>query len=240
MKTAVKKLTRIMATVLVLPIYVSHVFASKVGSADGSLESHSQLIALFPGRIGNLLRNAFYRLTLQHCDPTATICYGVLISKTSAVIGRNVYVGPRCMLGWVTLGDDVLLGPAVQIPSGPLAHTFESLEIPIREQPRQPKCVSVGADSWIGAASVVLADVGSQTIVGANSTVTKPIPARTIAVGSPARSIQNRQTVAQGQHSSGNVDPQCHGGHPEIKTPNHRPAIADCSSLPDSGPLNLV
>ena len=194
MKTAIKKIVRFVAIICVLPIYVSHILTSLIASVDASLESHSQLISMIPGGVGNRLRNAFYRLTLAHCDPTATICFGVLISKASASIGRNVYVGPRCMLGWVTLEADVLLGPSVQIPSGPYAHTFDSLEIPIRDQARQPECVTIGTDSWIGAASVILADVGSQAVVGANSTVTKTVLPQAIAVGSPARQIRTRGT----------------------------------------------
>jgi acetyltransferase-like isoleucine patch superfamily enzyme len=244
MKTVIKQLLRLTAIFCVLPIYLCHMFASMLTTADASLESCSQLMSLIPGRTGNLLRNAFYRLTLKHCDPTATICFGVLISKTSASIGRNVYVGPRCMLGWVALEPDVLLGPSVQIPSGPHAHTFDLLEIPIRNQPSQPKLVTIGADSWIGAASIVLADVGTQSVVGANSTVTKPIPSKTIAVGSPARAIQSRQSkkhdqsndqlcdasiqrnVSDHQHVEKAKQPFIDNLKPNAKTPNLKPSIS--------------
>jgi acetyltransferase-like isoleucine patch superfamily enzyme len=239
-KTVIKQLLRLIAIFCVLPIYLCHMFASWLTTADASLESCSQLMSLVPGRTGNLLRNAFYRLTLKHCDPTATICFGVLISKTSASIGRNVYVGPRCMLGWVALEPDVLLGPSVQIPSGPHAHTFDLLEIPIRNQPSQPKLVTIGADSWIGAASIVLADVGTQSVVGANSTVTKPIPSKTIAVGSPARAIQSRQPTKHDQSNDPSIQlntrnyqpvekvgqPFIDDLKPNIRTPNLKPPIA--------------
>ena len=75
-----------------------------------------------PGTVGSYLRVAFYRFVLQRCDPTATIAFGVLLSRVDAEIHRHVYIGPRCMLGSVTLEEDVLLGPAVQIPSGPNLH----------------------------------------------------------------------------------------------------------------------
>lgn len=192
MNSTVKRIARTLAIVTVTPIYIFYVITRCMTSANESLETYSQWISLIPGKVGNLLRNAFYRMTLEHCDPTATICFGALISKTSARLGKNVYVGPRCMLGWVTLESDVLLGPAVQILSGGHIHGAESLDAPIRNQPGKLRRVTIGADSWIGAACVVLTDVGSQTIVGANSTVTKPIANRTIAVGSPARKIASR------------------------------------------------
>ena len=195
MKTGLKKAILVLATLVVMPLYLSYWISSRISSADSALESHSQWVSLFPGRIGNCLRLAFYRQTLEHCDASATICFGVLFSKTRARIGRNVYIGPRSMLGWVTLEDDVLLGPAVQIPSGPYTHGIARLDTPIRNQPGRPCCVTIGCDSWIGAASIVLADVGAKSIVGANSTVIKPIPGYSIAVGSPAKPIRRREAI---------------------------------------------
>ena len=194
MKMTLNHLLRSFALIIVLPVFLSCWVSSRFTSADSALETHSQWMSLVPGKIGNYLRNAFYRLTLKYCDPTATICFGVLISKTAASLGANVYVGPRCMLGWVTLEDDVLLGPGVQVLSGSHAHGIDCLEIPIRNQPGQLCRVTIGADSWIGAASVVLADVGSQSIVGANSTVTKPVHSQTVVAGSPARPIADRKS----------------------------------------------
>ena len=96
------------------------------------------------------------------------------------------------MLGWVTLEDDVLLGPGVQIPSGPHTHGITRLDTPIRNQPGRPNRVSIGRDSWIGAGCIVLADVDAHCVIGANSTITRPIPAHSIAVGSPAKTIRKR------------------------------------------------
>ena len=182
----IKSTLRGMAILLTSPLLLSHCLTSVATNSNRSLESHSQLLSLFPGLIGNYLRVAFYRFTLEQCEPTATICFGTLFSKTGAKIGKHVYIGPRCMLGLVTLEDDVLLGPAVQIPSGPMTHGIESLDRPIRLQQGQPRRIRIGADSWIGANSVVLADISEQTIVGAGSLVTKKLPSRIVAAGAPA------------------------------------------------------
>jgi len=183
---------------------LTHWIASKLSSANQSLESHSQLLSLFPGTTGSYLRVAFYRRTIQYCDPTATICFGTLLSKTGAEIHRNVYVGPRCMLGLVTLEQDVLLGPAVQIPSGPKTHGIESLTTPIRQQPGEMKRVTIGTNSWIGASSIVLADVQDGTIVGAASVVSKTLPAKSVIAGNPARVLRDRMSfvVAPGSHEA--------------------------------------
>jgi acetyltransferase-like isoleucine patch superfamily enzyme len=44
-------------------------------------------------------------------------------------------------------------------------------------------------DALITTKCTIMADVGRRAIVGANSVVTNPIPAYTVAVGAPARAI---------------------------------------------------
>ena len=97
------------------------------------------------------------------------------------------------MIGLVTIHRDVLLGPAVQIPSGPHTHGIEDLSVPIRQQPGTPQRIVIGADSWIGCQSVVLANVGEKTVVAAGSVVTKTTPSRSVIGGIPAKLIRNRE-----------------------------------------------
>ena len=52
--------------------------------------------------------------------------------------------------------------------------------------------MTIGRDSGIGDRAIVMADVGEQSIVGAGSVVTRPVPARTVVVGNPARELRNR------------------------------------------------
>ncbi len=192
LKELIKSTLRGFAILAISPLLISHWLSSSISGADRSLESHSQLLSLFPGITGNYLRLAFYRFALEQCDPTATICFGTLFSKTGARIGKHVYVGPRCMLGLVTLEDDVLLGPTVQIPSGPMTHGIERLDTPIRLQPGKKQRITIGSDTWIGANSVVLANIGHQVVIGAASTVTKPMQPKVLAAGDSARAIRER------------------------------------------------
>ena len=196
LKQLIKSTLRGLAVLAISPLILSHWLSSTVSDADRSLESHSQLLSLFPGITGNYLRLAFYRFALEQCDPTATICFGALLSKTGARLGKHVYVGPRCILGLVTLEDDVLLGPAVQIPSGPMTHGTDRLDIPIRLQTGKKQRITVGRDTWIGANSVVLANIGHKTVLGANSVVTRGIPKKSIAFGVPAGVKRHRESDA--------------------------------------------
>ena len=187
-----KRLVRLFASLAIAPLLLSYWLLARLSGADAALEPHSQLLALAPGKLGSYLRVAFYRHVLQRCEPTATIAFGVLFSKSQASLGQNVYIGPYCQLGWVTIEDDVLLGPLVQIPSGPTIHGIDRLDVPIRDQPGRPRRVTIGRDSWIGGGSVILADVSEQTVVGAGSVVTKPHPPQTMIAGVPARVVRTR------------------------------------------------
>ncbi len=138
MKELIKLAARTFAVVCVSPLLLTQYLSSRVSSPDAALEAHSQLLSLIPGAVGSYLRVAFYRFVLKQCAPTATIGFGVLFSRVDAEIREHAYVGPRCMIGTVTIEEDVLLGPAVQIPSGPNLHGTQRLDIPIREQPENP------------------------------------------------------------------------------------------------------
>ena len=129
---------------------------------------------------------------MARCSASATIAFGVLLSKVEAEIHDHVYIGPGSMLGLVTLERDVLVGTTVQIPSGPHTHGIERLDVPLRDQDGQPVRVTIGRDCWIGSGSIVMADVGEQTVVGAGSIVTRPLPARVIAAGNPAKVLRQR------------------------------------------------
>ncbi|MEM8668671.1 MAG: acyltransferase [Planctomycetota bacterium] len=195
---------RILAILFVSPLLLSHFFLSRLSSSDASLEPHSQVLSLLPGKTGSLLRVAFYRFALEQCDPTVTIGFGVLFSKTGCRIGRHVYIGPRCQLGLVTLEEDVLLAPAVQIPSGPNTHGIDQLDVPIRVQPGDLRRVNIGRDCWVGASAIVLANIREQTVVAAGSVVTRDLPSRVVAGGIPAAVIRTREVRSKdGVESSG-------------------------------------
>lgn len=147
----------------------------------------SQLFALFPGLAGNYLRSAFYRLVLPSCGRDVCISMGTVFSHPTARVGNGVYVGIGCMLGDVTIDDNVLIGSHVSIINGRCQHGISRIDIPVREQPGCYPRVEIGEDSWIGDRAVVTADVGRHCVVGAGAVVTKTVPDFAIVVGNPAR-----------------------------------------------------
>jgi acetyltransferase-like isoleucine patch superfamily enzyme len=193
MKSLAKTIARLLASLVAMPALAAYAVGSICTTPDAAFESTCQWLSLWPGMSGVYVRRAFLELTLPHCAATAHVGFGALLSKREAELGEHVYVGPRCHLGLVTLEDEVLLGPGVQIPSGPATHGVERLDIPFREQPGVIERVRIGRGAWIGAGAIVLADVGAQTVVGAGSVVTRPLPARVIAAGVPAKVIRQRE-----------------------------------------------
>lgn len=196
MRAVAKTCCRAAAFVAVAPLLASfHVKALIIGH-DDALHGSTQTLAFAPGLFGRYLRVAFLRCTLAGCDPSAAVEFGTIFSRVGATIGRNAYIGPCCHIGLACIEADVLIASAVHIPSGAQTHGTARLDIPIREQPGEERMVRIGIGSWIGSASVVMADVGRQSIVGAGSVVTRPVPEFSFAAGVPARVVYDRRAAA--------------------------------------------
>jgi acetyltransferase-like isoleucine patch superfamily enzyme len=184
------------ATVAVLPALLSYRLRSAMFGPDRALEGSTQALGLVPGILGQYLRRAFLCRVLSSCHRSATVEFGVLFSSAGTRLDENVYVGPRCHLGLVHLGADVLLGAGVHIPSGGRIHGIGDPSRPIREQPGERVMIRIGAGTWIGSAAVVMADVGHDAVVGAGAVVTRPVPDAVVAAGVPARVLRARVETA--------------------------------------------
>jgi acetyltransferase-like isoleucine patch superfamily enzyme len=97
--------------------------------------------------------------------------YSVLVQCTT-----TIEIGERCMFGQTTI---LLDGQ----------HRFRDLSRPMLEQGYDFQPVRIEDDAVITTKCTIMADVGRRAFIGANSVVTRPIPAYTVAVGAPARPI---------------------------------------------------
>jgi virginiamycin A acetyltransferase len=192
LREGLKRIARIAATGAVLPLWLAFLIQRAVVGRDRAVEHFCEAVSLLPGLSGRYLRRAFLALLLDECHPTATISFGVLFSKAGARVGANVYVGPRCHLGLVTLEQDVLLAAGVHVTSGARTHGTDDPTRPIREQQTTVTPVRIGAGAWVGSAAVVMSDVGAGTVVGAGAVVTKALPAGVVAAGVPATVLRAR------------------------------------------------
>jgi len=106
-------------------------------------------------------------------------------------INNNVQIGADN--GRIAIGQNVLIGPNCVLRAAD--HEFADLERPINEQGHRGGEIVVEDDVWIGSNVVVTRNVriGAGAVIGAGSVVTKDIPSRAIAAGSPARVIRMRE-----------------------------------------------
>jgi acetyltransferase-like isoleucine patch superfamily enzyme len=193
MKALFKKTLRALCLFLVFPLWVLYAALGALAGRTTVFYGFSQLMGLIPGITGNYLRHAFYHLSLARLGEDACICFCATISHPDTEIGSNAYIGPFSNLGLCLIGDDTLLGTGVHVMSGFGQHAYDRLDAPIRLQGGALAKVRVGGDCWIGNHSVVGADVGARSVVGAASLVNKPIPEFSVAVGNPARVIRDRR-----------------------------------------------
>ena len=197
-----KRVANLVARLLVLPAFVAYQIGCVVLGPVKAFAGWSQALCLLPGLTGEYLRRAFYQLALARCGQDVCLTFGTVISHHTASLGDRVYVGAFCVLGDVTLEEDVLLGSHVSIINGGKQHGIERLDVPVREQPGQWRRITIGRDSWIGDRSVVLASVGRHCIVGAGSVVVTPLDDYAIAVGNPARVLRYRNQDAMSSAES--------------------------------------
>lgn len=190
-KAAARGLALLLATPALLSFWVRAQFLGR----DRALEGSCQALSLLPGLWGQYVRRAFLSRVLARCHSSTCIGFGVLFSKTGTRLDEYVYLGPGCQIGLAHIERDALLASGVHVTSGAKTHGFAELDTPIREQAGEPTMVRIGAGAWIGSNAVVMADVGSHTIVGAGAVVTRPLPDRVIAAGVPARVIRPRDEV---------------------------------------------
>lgn len=105
--------------------------------------------------------------------------------------GERFYANFGCVVldcAAVRIGDDVMLGPSVQIYA---AH--HPLEAAIRVSgPELASPITIGNRVWIGGGALLCPGVtiGDNTTIGAGSVVTRDIPANVLAVGNPCRVIR--------------------------------------------------
>ncbi len=127
---------------------------------ERAFQGASQFCALIPGKFGEMFRAAFYRLSLPGSSQRTAIGFLSTFSNTEAVLGAHVSTGVCCNIGKAEIGDQCILSSFVCIASGRRQHDFSEANIPIRLQGGEKTLVRIGRDCWLGASSVIMADVG--------------------------------------------------------------------------------
>jgi len=105
-------------------------------------------------------------------------------------IGKNVFINHACSfldLGGITIEDDVLIGPRVNLV------TENHPADPAERRSLITKPIVIKRNAWIGANATILPGVtiGENAIVAAGAVVSKDVPANAIVGGVPAKFIKS-------------------------------------------------
>ena len=110
--------------------------------------------------------------------------------------GSNIFLGKKCFFNFncivldvcaVRVGDYTLFGPAVQIYTA-----THPMEAELRRTQEFAKPIVIGSDVWVGGGAIICPGVtiGSRTIIGAGSVVTRDLPDDVFAAGNPCRVLR--------------------------------------------------
>jgi len=109
---------------------------------------------------------------------------------TNILLGERVFFNFNCVVldvCKVKIGDFTLFGPAVQIYT-----PMHPMDAALRRRQEYGKPVEIGADVWVGGGAIVCPGVriGSRSVIGAGSVVTRDIPDDVFAAGNPCRVVR--------------------------------------------------
>ena len=146
------------------------------GSAEAERSRRDRILRLLFGEAGEEL----------WVEPPFFCDYG-----TNIRVGHHVFFNFNCVVldvAEVTMGDRVFVGPAVQIYTAD--HLREAAARGADLEFGRP--VRIGSDVWIGGGALILpgVSIGSRTVIGAGSVVTRDVPDDVLVAGNPARIIR--------------------------------------------------
>lgn len=139
-------------------------------------------------KLTKLYRKNHWDKTLIRINENQHI-FAKIIFKGTGYIGPNATVTGK---GIVTIGDNTIIGPNVEIMT--TVHNYESNLLPYNGNNDITKNIYIGRNVWIGSDVIIMPGIkiGEGSVIGAKAFVNKDIPKCSIVVGTPARVIKKR------------------------------------------------
>ena len=122
----------------------------------------------------------------------------LLIDPDRILIGEGSWIGSysnlRSVNNQIIIGKNVLIAQMVSIISD--QYDYADVHLLIKKEKTKGRNIVIEDDVWIGASSIILpgVNIGSHSVIGAGSVVTKSIPRYCVAVGNPAK-IKKRYSI---------------------------------------------
>ena len=137
-------------------------------------------------------RRAILDELLGHLGPDSEV-----MAPFECDYGYHISIGARTFINYgavvldgakVTIGNDVQIGPNVQLITA--THPLDPIERRRGTETAAP--VTIGDGAWLAAGVIVLpaVSIGADTVIGAGSVVTQDMPAGHLCFGNPCRVIR--------------------------------------------------
>lgn len=179
------------AGVLTWPLTLPLALISRL--SDFVFVTCSQLFALVPFVVGNIVRYEFYRFALRRCGHNVVVGFGSVFIYRDIELGDNVLIGMYNTVHHCDMEDYVLTAEGCRFLSGSRYHNFERTDVPMALQGGQVKRIRIGRDTWVGANAVVMDNVGEGSVVAAGSVVSAPVEPFSVVAGVPAKLLRKRK-----------------------------------------------
>ncbi len=150
----------------------------------------------FAGEISKNLRYKFVKKLFKKCGRNVNIENRCWFGTGEQIeIGDFSGIGSKCQIyGPVKMGKYIMMGPEVIIFTQ--NHKFSNISVPMVKQGYQKTMPVIFEDDvWIDARRVILPGVkiGTGSIIGVGSVVTKDIEPFSIVAGVPAKLVKKRK-----------------------------------------------
>jgi acetyltransferase-like isoleucine patch superfamily enzyme len=138
------------------------------------------------------IRAAWAELTNSQVDPTFRLIPPVYSDQGINIrVGRNVFINQNCTLndiGGITIGDEVFIGPRVNLISS--GHPLDPM---YRRSHIVAAPITIETGAWLCTGATVLqgVTVGKDSVVAAGAVVTRDVPAGVLVGGVPARVLRS-------------------------------------------------
>ncbi len=175
-------------------------------------------INFIPGKIGKIIRILWFSVRFKkilkviidtNCEfrglKNISFADGVGISKNCSFYAEdgNIYVNKGsafntgCHInasigGTIKIGKKCPIGPNVVMRTA--SHNYDIKDQFIQDQGHKYGDITISDNCWIAANVIIVGgvNIGTGSVIGANSVVTKNIPPNSVAVGIPAQVIKTR------------------------------------------------
>jgi acetyltransferase-like isoleucine patch superfamily enzyme len=129
--------------------------------------------------------------------PNVSICKeAAIILEEGSSIGRRSVISAK---NQIHIMRNTILAPSVLIMDH--NHEFEDVAIPIAQQPMTPGgTIRIEEGCWIGYGAAIVCSrdelvIGRGSVIGANSVITRSVPAYSVVVGNPGKIVKQYDPV---------------------------------------------